>query len=186
MANETTEEQRPMRGFRLRRLIDKKGVSGLGIVAEGCLFTNGWVVLRWTGEKNGITSISWFPSYDQMCRAHGHGGDTEVVWLRPEESPATPAYQSEYSIDALHNRIIKLIAHHTRHILKPNDKTTKDDDTIASEMMATIIAAEERAYHAGRSDANKENASWPPKKYGTARYPKGIKAFVLDLVNKLR
>jgi hypothetical protein len=36
-----------MRRFRLQRLEDESGVSGVGYVAEGCESTDGRVALRW-------------------------------------------------------------------------------------------------------------------------------------------
>ena len=39
-----------MHMFYLNRLIDKSGVSGTGVVAEGVVFTNGKCVLTWLSE----------------------------------------------------------------------------------------------------------------------------------------
>ena len=42
-----------MRPFWLQRVEDESGVSGVGLVAEGVLFSNGWCSLTWlTGHKS--------------------------------------------------------------------------------------------------------------------------------------
>ena len=42
----------------LLRLDDESGVSGIGWVAEGAVFSNGWVVLVW---PTGTPSLGWSP-----------------------------------------------------------------------------------------------------------------------------
>lgn len=45
------------RTFELVRYRDPSGVSGTGVVAEGCLFTDGSVALRWRGENPATCAV---------------------------------------------------------------------------------------------------------------------------------
>jgi hypothetical protein len=63
--------------FVLNRKVDAGGVSGTGIVAEGCVFENGKVVLSW---RTANTSLGIYDSIEIMTKIHGHDGKTEVVW----------------------------------------------------------------------------------------------------------
>ncbi|MFC0628317.1 hypothetical protein [Kribbella deserti] len=64
--------------FELVRHADVSGVSGTGVVAEGCVFTDGSVALRWRGD-NPATAV--WPDLDSVLAVHGHHGATEVNWL---------------------------------------------------------------------------------------------------------
>jgi hypothetical protein len=58
-----------MRRFTMRREADVSGVSGVGIVLEGVLFSTGVVVIHWlTPPPRG--SISVFDSIDQFLAIH--------------------------------------------------------------------------------------------------------------------
>ncbi|TWD83180.1 hypothetical protein FB561_4338 [Kribbella amoyensis] len=72
------------RTFELVRYRDLSGVSGTGVVAEGCVFTDGSVALRWRGS-NPATAV--WPDLDSILAVHGHQGATEVHWLDPDASP---------------------------------------------------------------------------------------------------
>ena len=52
-------------------------MSGTGWVAEGAVFSNGWVVLVWLGEK---PSLNFYPSIEDVEAIHGHGGSTRIVF----------------------------------------------------------------------------------------------------------
>jgi len=67
-----------MRRFYLDRKVDATGISGTGKVAEGVVFTNGWVALTWLTE---YTSVVFYPSFTDVEYIHGHNGMTEVVFL---------------------------------------------------------------------------------------------------------
>jgi hypothetical protein len=69
--------RRPVQTFHLLRLADESGVSGTGWVAEGAVFSNGWVILAWLGET---PSINFYPSIADVEAIHGHGGSTRVVF----------------------------------------------------------------------------------------------------------
>lgn len=70
-----------MRRFEIRRDEDESGVSGTGIVAEGCEFEDGSVAMRWLSHK-----ASWglFDNIKHLRDIHGHRGKTKVVWLDPD------------------------------------------------------------------------------------------------------
>lgn len=66
------------RKFVLERDVDETGVSGIGQVAEGIVFWDGTVVLRWRSKFPGTTMFS---SSEDMQGVHGHGGKTRVVFI---------------------------------------------------------------------------------------------------------
>jgi hypothetical protein len=66
-----------VRTFHLLRHVDVSGVSGVGRVAEGVVFTDGSVVIRWLSDAP--STVVWQSLGDAM-RVHGHGGATEIVW----------------------------------------------------------------------------------------------------------
>ncbi|MEV8432026.1 hypothetical protein ACWHLZ_27930 [Streptomyces chartreusis] len=68
--------------FHLQRDHDVSGVSGTGRVANGVLWPDGTVSLRWIGERP--STVHW----DRLADAehvHGHGGATRIVWA--DEQP---------------------------------------------------------------------------------------------------
>jgi len=68
-----------VRTFELHRDVDKTGVSGEGIVAEGVEFGDGVVALRWLSEWP--TSVVFHDRGMEAVEAvHGHGGQTRIVW----------------------------------------------------------------------------------------------------------
>jgi hypothetical protein len=67
----------PIRTFHLLRLADESGVSGTGWVAEGAVFSNGWVALIWPTET---PSLNFYPSLAAVERIHGHGGSTRIIF----------------------------------------------------------------------------------------------------------
>lgn len=70
-----------MRRFHLVRDQDITGVSGIGIVAEGVLFSTGWVALTWLTAVN---SLVFYPAISNVEHIHGHNGATRIVWLDAE------------------------------------------------------------------------------------------------------
>lgn len=66
-----------MRRFYLQRDQDVTGVSGVGRVAEGVVFSTGWVALTWLTEVN---SLVFYPSMMNVEHIHGHGGMTRIVF----------------------------------------------------------------------------------------------------------
>lgn len=66
------------RRFQLVRAVDVTGVSGTGIVADGVLWPDGTVSVRWRGER---PSVVFWERLDDAEAVHGHGGATCVEWL---------------------------------------------------------------------------------------------------------
>lgn len=66
------------RRFVLRRIEDVSGVSGVGIVAEGVVFSDGIAVLRWTVA---LSSTAVYASIEELEAIHGHNGATRVEWI---------------------------------------------------------------------------------------------------------
>lgn len=66
-----------MKRFRLHRIEDVSGVSGLGFVAEGVQFSDGKVAIRWYGEHASV--VMWDDIADAEA-IHGHGGRTMFEW----------------------------------------------------------------------------------------------------------
>jgi hypothetical protein len=66
------------RRFDLIRSADPSGISGVGRVAEGVMFSDGAVVLRWAGETP--STVVWASLEDAM-KVHGHNGATQAVFL---------------------------------------------------------------------------------------------------------
>lgn len=68
------------RRFVLQRHTDVSGVSGTGTVAWGVEFPDGVVALRWISDWP--TSVVFHDRGMAGIEAvHGHGGNTEIVWL---------------------------------------------------------------------------------------------------------
>lgn len=63
--------------FTLQRQEDETGVSGTGTVAEGVLFSDGTVALRWLTET---ACTGFYRHISDVVHIHGHGGKTQVVF----------------------------------------------------------------------------------------------------------
>lgn len=68
-----------MRRFVLIRDRDVTGVSGTGIVAEGVVWTDGTVTVKWRGPRS--SEVSWPGGVDDVEAVHGHGGATRIQWV---------------------------------------------------------------------------------------------------------
>lgn len=75
------------RRFHLQRDTDITGVSGTGRVADGILWPDGTVSIRWTGP---MPSTVFWHSIANALHVHGHQGATRIVWDDPEPSVAYP------------------------------------------------------------------------------------------------
>jgi len=69
-----------IRRFRLDRREDPTGVSGLGCVAQGCVFSDGTTVVRWLGE---FPTTTVHPSVESVEHIHLHAGRTQFRWEDP-------------------------------------------------------------------------------------------------------
>jgi len=64
--------------FHLTRKEDVSGVSGVGIVAEGEVFSTGEVAIHWISGP--IHSTTVYRSIDEVIKVHGHEGRTIIEW----------------------------------------------------------------------------------------------------------
>lgn len=84
-----------MKNFVMQRKNDKSGVSGIGIVLEGSVFTNGKTVVSWMGKSEvQVKSLSVFDSFEDFIRVHvsSHPENiTEIIWA------GEPGYPSDNS-----------------------------------------------------------------------------------------
>lgn len=71
------------RRFHLLRAVDVTGASGTGRVADGVLWPDGTVSVRWRGDRP--STVAWDRLSDAEA-VHGHGGATRIVW----DDPAGP------------------------------------------------------------------------------------------------
>jgi hypothetical protein len=83
--------------FHLQRDHDVSGVSGTGRVANGVLWPDGTVSLRWIGERP--STVHW-DRLDDAEHVHGHGGATRIVWA-DEQPPADRAAVLREAAEAL-------------------------------------------------------------------------------------
>ncbi len=65
-----------MQTFWLDRIDDATGISGLGLVAEGVIFNDGTVAMRWLSDH---TSTAIYSSIDEVEAIHGHNGGTKIL-----------------------------------------------------------------------------------------------------------
>lgn len=75
------------RVFQVVRDVDMTGISGTGVVADGCQFPDGTVAVRWrevTGPNydRGVRATTViFPSIDAVEALHGHNGATRIEFV---------------------------------------------------------------------------------------------------------
>lgn len=73
-------EKTKSRRFNVYRTTDVSGVSGTGLIAEGCEMSNGRVLMQWLTPYQ---SVSFFDNIKSLETIHGHGGNTVVKWVDP-------------------------------------------------------------------------------------------------------
>jgi hypothetical protein len=66
------------RRFYLQRDVDLSGISGAGHVADGILWEDGTVTLRWLSKT--ASTVNW-SCLDHVEKVHGHNGATRIVWV---------------------------------------------------------------------------------------------------------
>lgn len=66
-----------MKQFWLERIEDESGVSGVGRVAEGLIFSNGKCAMNWLTQH---TSVAIYDNIETLEKIHGHNGKTKVVF----------------------------------------------------------------------------------------------------------
>lgn len=67
-----------MRRFVLDRSEDVSGTSGVGVVAEGVVFSNGWVAYTWLTP---LSTVTFCQSVDVLEKLHGHDGRARVRFV---------------------------------------------------------------------------------------------------------
>ncbi|WP_280336089.1 hypothetical protein [Nocardia wallacei] len=67
-----------MRFFQLHRSHDVSGFSGVGVVADGVVWPDGSVSMRWRGPVRTTVSADCLADIEQV---HGHDGATRVALL---------------------------------------------------------------------------------------------------------
>ncbi len=82
----------PIRVFHIVRDEDESGVSGTGLVAEACEFSDGTVIVRWRGDQ---PSTNIYNNFKQVENIHGHGGKTHLVLVYDETPPPEPEEEPE-------------------------------------------------------------------------------------------
>ncbi len=70
-----------LRRFVLRRHQDDSGISGVGVVAEGVVFSDRSAVLHWL---TATACVAVYRSLADLLAIHGHGGRTVVEWVDGE------------------------------------------------------------------------------------------------------
>jgi hypothetical protein len=73
-----------MKLFNLIRLMDVSGNSGTGIVAQGVVFDDGTVTMRWLSNKYRSTVV--FKSMRELKGIHGHRGKTIIEYIGQVET----------------------------------------------------------------------------------------------------
>ncbi|MCQ9178577.1 hypothetical protein KMT30_05940 [Streptomyces sp. IBSBF 2953] len=69
--------------FVAQRDEDVSGVSGEGVIAEGCRFSDGWVVTHWLDQPpmhEPKTDVWHHKGVAPFRKIHGHGGRTRILW----------------------------------------------------------------------------------------------------------
>jgi hypothetical protein len=80
--------RQPRRGYVIRK-VDVTGISGLGHIAEICVFSDNFTVIRWLGgppQNQPKHEVYDNKGPDPFIQISGHNGNTEIVWLDEEES----------------------------------------------------------------------------------------------------
>jgi len=75
--------------FAMIRHFDASGVSGIGKVLEGVVFTDGQTVVRWcvAGKPPSTEIFSTFDDFETIHITSHPTNATEIVWLESETRP---------------------------------------------------------------------------------------------------
>ncbi len=65
-----------MKAFSVVRYEDPSGISGIGLVAEGVVFSTGRVVIQWLTT---VRSVAIYDSLEDAIKIHGHEGKTKFL-----------------------------------------------------------------------------------------------------------
>ncbi len=82
------------RVFRLERDIDPTGVSEVATVADGVVWQDGTVALRWPRASTAI-----YARVEDVEEIHGADGFTRITWADPQRTPRPPRKPSAVDDD---------------------------------------------------------------------------------------
>ena len=82
MTSASTAPTRDPLRFKLIRHTDATGVSGEGVVAEGCMWSDGYAVTHWLGTRSS-TAVWHRSGIGDPHWVHSHAAATRFVWLDP-------------------------------------------------------------------------------------------------------
>lgn len=82
--------------FHLQRTTDITGVSGAGRVADGVLWPDQTVSIRWRGDR---PSTVFWDRLEDAEQVHGHGGATRIIWDDPAEAEHDPHLPCMHCLD---------------------------------------------------------------------------------------
>ena len=86
-----------MKYFVLERFEDVSKISGLGIIAEGIVWSDGTVAYRWLSD---IATTVIADNIETVQELHGHDGKTEIRYLEwREDFPKYQANKQPYEED---------------------------------------------------------------------------------------
>jgi hypothetical protein len=74
-----------MKRFYLRRDEDLSHVSGTGRVADGVLFSSGWVAIQFNTKILNVETVYSYRCIKDMLLVHGHKGKTRIVWIDQDD-----------------------------------------------------------------------------------------------------
>ena len=82
-----TDKKPGIRRFHFVRTEDVSGVSGTGVVGEGCELSNGKVVHSWISNMG---TVSVYDNMKTFVAVHGHEGKGCIEWLDPDPTEGEP------------------------------------------------------------------------------------------------
>jgi hypothetical protein len=76
-----TTNKTGIRRFHFNRSEDVSGVSGTGVVGEGCELSNGKIIFSWLSN---LGSVAVYDNIKTFLSVHGHGGKGNIEWIDPD------------------------------------------------------------------------------------------------------
>ena len=69
--------------FSLFRTRDPSGVSGIGEIAQGVVFPDGYVIVQFRSTNHRRGGLSTFYTLADLIAVHGHNQATLIHWIDP-------------------------------------------------------------------------------------------------------
>jgi hypothetical protein len=66
-----------VRTFDFVRDVDRSGISGTGVVAQGVAYDDGVVAMHWLTQYR---STAIYPDIETLVAIHGHDGCSRIEW----------------------------------------------------------------------------------------------------------